>query len=112
LGAGIELSPGKFRFGFLYGRINRAVEEDVTAVEPVTPAFKRTGYAARIGYGTETSHLDFIFLKAKDDANSLDSIPKQTVILPAENAVLGLSSKLKFSEHFLGCGSRSERCDA
>ncbi|HOZ76236.1 MAG TPA: hypothetical protein PLS51_07360 [Flavobacterium sp.] len=100
LGAGIELSPGKFRFGFLYGRINRAVEEDVTAVEPVTPAFKRTGYAARIGYGTETSHLDFIFLKAKDDANSLDSIPKQTVILPAENAVLGLSSKLKFSEHF------------
>lgn len=100
LGAGIELNPGKFRLGFLYGRLNRAVEEDVNAVEPVTPAFKRTGYAARIGYGTETSHLDFIFVKAKDDANSLDSIPKQTVILPAENAVLGLSSKLKFSEHF------------
>lgn len=100
LGAGVELNPGKFRFGFLYGRINRAVEEEIASTEPVTPAFERSGYAARIGYGTATSHLDFIFVKARDDANSLDSIPKQTVILPAENAVLGLSSKLKFNEHF------------
>ncbi len=98
LGAGVELNPGKFRFGFLYGRLNRAVEEDLTSIEPVTPAFKRTGYAARLGYGTETSHVDLIFLKARDHENSLDSIPKETVVLPMENAVFGISSKLKLSE--------------
>ncbi|MFT3795003.1 hypothetical protein [Flavobacterium sp.] len=98
LGAGIELNPGKFRFGFLYGRLNRAVEEDVTSIEPVTPAFKRTGYSARIGYGTETSHVDLIFLKGHDHLSSLDSIPKETVVLPMENAVFGISTKLKLTE--------------
>jgi hypothetical protein len=98
LGAGVELSPGKFRFGFLYGRLNRAVEEDLTSIEPVTPAFKRTGYAARIGYGTETSHVDVIFLKGRDHLSSLDSIPKETVVLPMENVVFGISSKLKLTE--------------
>lgn len=97
LGAGMELSPGKFRFGFLYGRLNRAVEEDLTSIEPVTPAFKRTGYAARIGYGTETSHVDLIFLKGRDHLSSLDSIPKETVILPMENSVFGITSKIKLS---------------
>lgn len=98
LGAGVELNPGKLRFGFLYGRLNRAVEEDLTSIEPVTPAFKRTGYAARIGYGTETSHVDMIFLKGRDHLSSLDSIPKETVVLPMENSVFGISSKLKLSQ--------------
>ena len=98
-GAGIELSPNKFRFGFLYGRLNRAIEEDLTSVEVQTPAFKRTGYATRFGYGTETSHVDLIFLKGKDDENSLNTVPVNTEVLPAENAVLGLSSKLKFTDH-------------
>jgi hypothetical protein len=97
LGAGVELNPGKFRFGFLYGRLNRAVEEDLISTEPVTPAFKRTGYAARIGYGTETSFVDLIFLKGRDHQSSLDSIPKQTVVLPMENVVVGISSKLKLT---------------
>ena len=29
------------------------------------------GYSARLGYGTETSHVDLIMLKGKDDENSL-----------------------------------------
>jgi hypothetical protein len=98
LGAGIELNPNKFRFGFLYGQLNRAVDEDLTSTQTQTPSFKRMGYATRIGFGTETSHLDFIFLKGKDDENSLNAIPQKTVVLPAENAVLGLSSKCKLSE--------------
>ncbi len=98
LGAGIELNPSKFRFGFLYGQLNRAVDEDVTTTQTQTPTFKRMGYATRIGYGTEASHFDLIFLKGKDDENSLNAIPQKTVVLPAENAVLGLSSKLKLSE--------------
>ena len=97
LGAGIELNPSKFRFGFLYGQLNRAVDEDLTTTQTQTPSFKRMGYATRIGYGTEASHFDVIFLKGKDDENSLNAIPQKTVVLPAENVVLGLSSKLKLS---------------
>jgi hypothetical protein len=97
-GAGIELNPKKFRFGFLYGRLNRSVEEDLTSLETQTPAFKRMGYSTRFGFGTETSHVDLIYLKGKDDENSLNSIPTKTEVLPAENVVIGLSSKVKFTE--------------
>lgn len=99
MGAAIELNPGKFRFGMLYGRLNRAVEENLISPEVQTPAYKRMGYAARIGYGTESSHVDFIVLKAKDDEASLKSIPQNTDVLPGENLVAGLSSKMKFSQH-------------
>lgn len=97
-GAGVELNPKKFRFGFLYGRLNRSVEEDLTSLEAQTPAFKRMGFSTRIGYGTETTHIDLIYLKGKDDVNSLNTIPTKTEVLPAENLVLGLSSKVKFTE--------------
>lgn len=97
-GAAVELNPNKIRFGFLYGRLNRSVEEDLTSLEIQTPAFKRMGYSARIGYGTETSHVDIIYLKGKDDENSLNTIPTKTEVLPAENVVIGVSSKIKFTE--------------
>lgn len=97
LGGGLELNPGKFRFGILYGRLNRAVEENLTSPETITPAFKRMGYAAKIGYGTETSHVDVLFLKGKDDSNSLQTIPTKTEVLPGENIVAGISSKMKFT---------------
>jgi len=98
-GAGVELNPGKFRFGALYGRLNRAVEEVLNSPEAITPAYKRMGYSARIGYGTETSHVDLIMLKGEDDPNSLTTIPTQEVVLPSENVVAAISSKMKFSDH-------------
>ncbi|VXB22589.1 conserved hypothetical protein [Flavobacterium sp. 9AF] len=99
MGGGVELNPDKFRFGLLYGRLNRAVEEDLTSPEAIMPTFKRIGYAMRLGYGTETSHVDFIYLKGKDDQNSLQTIPTLTQVLPSENIVAGISSKLKLTNH-------------
>ena len=98
MGAGVELNPGKFRFGALYGRLNRAVEEDLTSSEAQTPAFRRMGYAVRIGYGSESSHVDLVMLKGKDDENSLNTIPTSTEVLPGENEVVGISSKMKFTD--------------
>ncbi|RTY91380.1 hypothetical protein [Flavobacterium sp. GT3R68] len=98
LGAAVELNPGKLRFGLLYGRLNRAVEEDLTSPEVQTPSFKRMGYAFRMGYGTETSHVDLIMLKGKDDENSLNTIPQGTEVLPGENVVAGISSKYKLTQ--------------
>lgn len=54
LGGGVELNPGKLRFGFIYGRFNKAIEEDpalITAFSQ-TPAYKRTGFSTKLGWGT------------------------------------------------------------
>jgi len=103
LGGGVELNPGKLRFGFIYGRLNKAIEEDVN--QPLAlaqqPAYKRTAYSARLGLGTERNHFDVIFLKGKDDVNSLAVKPTSLLITPAENMVLGISSKFSFLKHFV-----------
>src|ERR1043165_3274022 len=71
LGGGIELNPGKFRFGAAYGRLQRKVAMDSTNKYDVFPAFERWGYALRIGVGTTRSFFDLIYFGAKDQAGSL-----------------------------------------
>ncbi|WP_316848301.1 hypothetical protein [Pedobacter psychrodurus] len=103
LGGGIELNPGKLRFGFIYGRFNKAIEEDLN--QPLAlaqqAAYKRTGYSTKLGWGTERNHVDVIFLNAKDQVNSLSNTPISTALSPAENMVLGISSKFSFLKHFV-----------
>lgn len=103
LGGGIELNPGKLRFGFVYGRFNKAIEADPN--QPLAlaqqPAYKRTGFSTKLGWGTERNHVDVIFLNAKDHVNSLSVTPISTELSPAENMVLGISSKFSFLKHFV-----------
>lgn len=101
LGGGVELNPGKLRMGFIYGRFNKAIEENAT--EPLsfqTPAYKRTGFSAKLGWGTERNHVDVILLNAKDDPNSLKKQPVGSFLTPSENLVLGIASKFSFYDHF------------
>ncbi|WP_375577549.1 hypothetical protein ABWH96_10855 [Marivirga tractuosa] len=99
LGGGFELKPGKWRIGFVYGRFTDAIEEDTTASNPLGPSYKRKGYAAKLGYGDNKNHIEFSFLKAKDDVNSIEQ-PTFTDISPAENLSVGLSGKLTFLKNF------------
>ncbi|WP_316837148.1 hypothetical protein [Pedobacter nutrimenti] len=103
LGGGLELNPGKLRFGFIYGRFNKAIEEDLN--QPLAlaqqPAYQRTGYSVKLGVGTEQNHVDLIFLKAKDKISSLSTTPSSLTLTPAENMVLGISSKFGFLKHFV-----------
>lgn len=99
MGTAVELNPGKFRFGALYGRLNRAVEENLSSPDAVVPAYKRNGFAVKMGYGTELSHVDFILLKGKDDEYSLKTKPTSTEVLAGENLVAAISSKTKFTNH-------------
>lgn len=103
LGGGVELNPGKLRFGFIYGRFNKAIEEDpalITAFSQ-TPAYKRTGFSTKLGWGTERNHFDVIMLKAKDEVSSLNNQPSSFNLKPSENLVLGISSKFTFFKHFI-----------
>lgn len=99
-GAGIELNPARFRFGFLYGRLNRPVAEDTLSVNLQTPAFRRTGFACKLGYGTDRNFADIIFLKARDDVGSIPYVPVKTEVMPGENAVLGLASHQRIGKYF------------
>jgi hypothetical protein len=103
LGGGVELNPRKFRLGFVYGRFNKAIEDDPN--QPIALAqqatYKRMGYSAKLGYGTQRNHFDLIFLNAKDEVNSITKKPDTSILTPAQNMVLGLSSKFSFLKHFV-----------
>jgi len=93
LGAGFELNPGKWRAGFMYGRLNRATTIDTTSQALVPFSFSRKGYAAKLGYGTAENFFELSYLSAQDDdATRPDGLPVQlNVISPAKNDVAGYS---------------------
>lgn len=98
LGAGFEAQPGLLRAGFMYGRLQRAVAEDTAAGRFVQPAYERSGFAGRIGVGDGGNQFDVIFLKAKDDPASLRNTPRNALVLPGENLVLGFSGGVTLFE--------------
>ncbi len=98
LGVGIEGSTGEFRFAAMYGRLRRSrdyVQNDPAAYPPV---FRRTGYAIKMGIGTERNFIDLIYFRAADDTRS-QLIP-DSILTPAENTVVGLNSRLALSSTF------------
>jgi hypothetical protein len=101
LGGGVDLRPGKWRFSGMYGRFNKAtVLDTLQGVYIENFSYKRIGYAARVGYGTDASYFDLIALHAQDEPGSapaaraalLDSLK----ITPAENWVTGYQTRLTF----------------
>lgn len=97
LGGGVELTPGKFRLGFVSGRFQRATGIDTTRSQNYLPAYKRSGYTAKIGYGTESSFVDLIYMRSKDDQTSLPFQYADSVVLvqPGENTVFALKTMIK-----------------
>lgn len=99
-GGGVELRPGKLRFGAVYGRFRKAREVGEVNGDPAgfyPTSYRRTGYAIKLGVGTERSYFDLLYFRAKDDVNSLvntagaDSLG----VTPGENAVLGYNTRVK-----------------
>lgn len=96
LGAGFELTPGKWRVGFMYGRLNRATTLDTTTQSLAPISFTRKAVAFKLGYGTRDNFIDFSLLKGKDDPGSVGA-PVHTLdslgVLPAANTVAGISTR-------------------
>lgn len=103
LGAGVELNPGKLRFGLVYGRFQKAVEQD--SIVQATPqgylsgipngAFARKGFAAKLGLGTERNYFDIIYMRAGDDTTSLVETLSLETLRPEKNSAAGI--KYRFS---------------
>ncbi len=94
-GAGVELNPGHFRLALMYGQLNRAVQQDTTAEHLQIPAYERSGFGGRLGFGSELNHVDLLFLKAVDDTNSIRRPSSESGIRPGENLVLGLKARFE-----------------
>jgi hypothetical protein len=101
MGAGAELNPGKFRVGFIYGRLLRPVPYSDTV--SVMPSYKRTGYSVKLGYGTADNFVDLILLRAKDFANSIEDVD-ELEITPAENVVWSIVTTQKITKWFTFTG--------
>ena len=100
LGVGVDLNPEPLRLSVMYGRFQRAVEMDTSTAPTnnytyVQPAYQRMGFAVKAGYGSQTSFIDFIYLHAADDSNSLKLRPDSLNIFPEENTVFDINTHIQ-----------------
>ncbi len=89
LGGGLELTPGSFRLLAMYGKLQRAVEEDTTQLF-VLPAYERWGYGGRVAYEGKAGEFGLSYFYAKDDSTSLQQQPTTVDVRPEENSVTGM----------------------
>lgn len=100
LGGGMELTPGNWRISAMAGRLAKAEPVDLAIDEYAFPVYRRTGWAVKLGYGTETDFIDVIMFQAKDDPKSLtDDDLSDFSLQPAENMVLGIRGQKTIIEN-------------
>lgn len=94
LGAGAELTPGKWKVATMYGRLAEARPINLALNRPNLPVFRRTGWGTSLGYGAEGSAVSLILFGARDDLNTV-TIPADSPrqVAPAENFVVGLKAE-------------------
>lgn len=92
-GAGVELTPNfPLKVAVFGGQFNKAINDDG---DPRTiPAFRRGGYGAQVRWEKQRYKLGITGFYAKDNPNSLDSIPYSKQIYPQENATFALNANV------------------
>lgn len=98
-GGGIELTPeGPLKITVMSGQLLKATNDDL---DPRTqPAFERFGYGLKTELIKQKWELGVTSFYAKDDINSIDSIPEIKNILPQENFALSFRGKAKISKNW------------
>lgn len=88
-GVGLELQPGRFYFGSMYGQLRRAVAEDFQSQQNLDPSFRRMGYGFKAGYAGEGFEYRLMVFGAYDEPGSIQQ-PTTRLVLPGDNAVVSL----------------------
>ena len=98
-GVGVDLTPpGAFKLSAMSGRLLKATNDDG---DPRTvPAYNRMGYGLKTGMEKEKYKVGIIGFYAKDDINSIDSIPEVKGVLPQENLVVSFEGEAKLGKSF------------
>jgi hypothetical protein len=92
LGGGVELTPGNWRIGALYGKFNQNSDYDPYKAKEI-PQLTRKGWAAKIGYGTEKMFLDFSVLRVADNDKKYTSSSDPDMPTPEQNFAVGMHGK-------------------
>lgn len=97
-GAGVELTPGKFRFSAFMGKLRNPFAQLDTLVfgAHLVESYVRKTHGFKVGFGTEQNFIDVFYVKVKDDISSLQSSPEiaDYELDPADNVVIGTSWKV------------------
>jgi hypothetical protein len=95
-GAGVDLTPENFpvKLSLMYGRLLKATEYNPDERLNM-PAYKRMGYGAKALYDKKNLALGMTVFTAKDDQNSLQTIPDSLNILPQSNVAISWDMGLK-----------------
>lgn len=98
-GGGVDLTPpGSFKISAMTGRLLKATNDDD---DPRTiPAYNRMGYGLKTSFEKERYKIGLIGFYAKDNQNSIDSIPEVKNVLPQENLVVSLEGEVKLGKSF------------
>lgn len=100
MGGGVEMNPGRFRFGCVYGRFRDQAQEISPALDTLN-RFSRKGLAMKMGVGSANSFIDFVVLRIQDDSTSFPDSLTSPGITPEHNVVLGINTRLPLGKKFL-----------
>ncbi len=94
-GLGVTLEPGKFHFSGFYGKLNRALANDLNALGDLNGFYQRNGYGFRVGYGGNSTSIFANFFAADDQENG--DLPPVTELGPVfglqNNKVISLEGR-------------------
>jgi len=93
LGAGVELTPGKWRIGALYGKFNQNSDYDPYKAKEI-PLLTRKGWAFKVGYGTEQTFLDLSLLSIADNEKAYKPSPDPDLPTPQQNFAMGMHGRV------------------
>lgn len=99
LGGGVELTPGKWKIGAMYGRLRRSIEEADALAEGAQPAFRRMGAGVMVGYENKGDAIEVSLFQASDVLSSIRPIvDENTTTTPESNLVMGIRGKKKLAK--------------
>ncbi|MBO5748752.1 MAG: hypothetical protein J6R48_07050 [Muribaculaceae bacterium] len=95
-GVGLEYQrqggKGGLRAGVFYGILKNAINYSPEDVSVATPAYRRTGWGIKLGYGTSKNYLDLYLFRAQDHQSSIDEYWWDR-LTAQENIVVGVKGR-------------------
>ncbi|WP_299314711.1 hypothetical protein [uncultured Aquimarina sp.] len=99
-GGGIDFTPSKsLVINAMGGELRKGINDDGNP--QTTPSYSRMGYGLKTYLRRGKYSIGFIGFYAKDDKNSIDSIPEARNILPKENLVLSVQGEIKIAKNYI-----------
>lgn len=98
-GGGVELTPGKWRFAAMYGRLRKEVLfNPLDSTYDANASFRRMGYGIKAGYDDGGNSLMVSLFGAKDEVNSLPFLLPNTELTPKQNVATSIGGRKKITE--------------